>query len=358
MSEQPSRPLFSGQDFTKSVHSALKKNADKVDVKALSAFCGSNVETVRKWTLNYNQPAGGKVTLKLAYFLRELGIEIDVIDEVSRRRPVGSLIGELLTFDVIDMPEARKLAGGVVAETVLAVARGQALEKYDNTAEALAQFRQECPDYEMLLLFARNDLRVKLGLSPLPDPDGTQDDVTPLSAGFVPEPDPPMVEETQEAAEPESGAVEPVSLVPEPIPEPNPVVAPPVVVYDSKVLEAVLQENRTALTSAFEIALEKFAAQFQAPAPAGHISLEQTVTQREPESLQDTVELLRFLSEAADKIRAASVVVKLLLEHSSPEARSIFRSLLDDGELRLLRHRLSKITGEHAKSFLESSDGE
>lgn len=78
-----------------------------LSLQSVATFCRVSLDNVRRWKRDKTKPAG-ESAIRLMYLLREFGVPSPEIESFN---PYARLLGELLSFDVIDAREAQEITG-------------------------------------------------------------------------------------------------------------------------------------------------------------------------------------------------------------------------------------------------------
>ena len=190
---------MSGDDFTAVIVMRLRSQARHLDVRLVAEFCGVQDYAAQGWFVS-TTPLGGIATLKLAYLMREAGLDSPELELFHSERPMSAYIGELLAFDVITMRQALEFCGITDPQGVFRAARGGNVQKFysTNTQRGLGEFKEANQRLESDRLTAIARLKKKLEAAALDRADASVGQVQPTDspaqaapAVVVPEEAPP-----------------------------------------------------------------------------------------------------------------------------------------------------------------------
>lgn len=323
---------MNGDKLITTLADRMKDHRGEIDAEQLANFAGVTPATAYGW-FGKTKPLGGVLSIKIWHFLAACGISSPELDEVEKVNPYGYYIGRLLAFGVISVRDACEICkkdGGLRKNGVFRHARGESKSEPEEPALTLTELKEL---YGASLQEAEGKLRAQLG---------NKHEAQPTPAEIVRPPKPSSMRPHP-------------ALLPRVPAQPAAPAAPAAVTRpEHDQLERILRENRSQLTAALQEVMAQLRPTLESKALSdSSTEVDETEEDEEGEEVPEelTVEMLRFLNEAADKVRQASMIVKILLEHTSPEVRALFREIVDARELRLLINRLSKVSNEHANNF-------
>lgn len=320
--------------FNKTLGERLRKtkgqNKDRITSEVIAKFCGLTVITINEW-LRGRTPAGGLVSLKLAYLMRTAGLTSPELDCIHDERPFSGYLGELLAFEVIDMDTARQFAGNVGPQAVLAAARGANLMKRKNTRKEIKEFKEQNPELQEYLEIAIDELRGKLGISTaeLAEETSSADSIDVAEDDVAKEEEAPQADSSQEVVAPVAPAIEPPAIEDSP---PAPVVEQPVPVLTTEVhVDLDGDELAKKFSEQLSSLLEPLVAAVQS-----HVS----------EVIGD-VPRYELVMRVARDIMTATAAANLVMKLFTPQERALLRDLTGE-DIFNLSNATHKLCSERA----------
>lgn len=118
------KAVLTGDKLNDIVTKRFLANMTKFDIQHVATFCDVELAAVGNWASG-GRPMGGLVTIKLWFFLEQVGIESPELKKVRTEYPLGEYLGRLLAFGVLSLEKVRKLCNNVQKDAIFRAIRAQ-----------------------------------------------------------------------------------------------------------------------------------------------------------------------------------------------------------------------------------------